>query len=320
MSAEGASSLTTESFDPLEYRKALSCFLTGVTVVTTVDENGTPRGFTANSFTSVSLDPPLVLVCIAETAQSYDLFARTGHFAVNILSEDHREVSNLFASKHPGKFSHVTWKAGAHGAPLIDDAVAWLDCVVHDRVVAGDHMILIGRVEQFAHSLRRPLGYCRSNYLTLGLDQQAVDTNTGRIRRVGAVLEADGRVLLLADSHTGNYSLPTADKLGGKGEGLIGLLESIGISPEIEFLFAVYEDAEGALNIYYRGSLDPQAPLDQAQARLIPFDDIPWDRLPAEAMESMLRRYIDERREDLFGVYVGDTRSGDVHRLGRRHV
>ena len=88
--------MANDSFDPLEFRKALSCFLTGVTVVTTIDDDGQPRGFTANSYTSVSLDPPLVLVCLADTAQSYQVFATTAHFSINILGEDHREVSNVF--------------------------------------------------------------------------------------------------------------------------------------------------------------------------------------------------------------------------------
>ena len=309
--------MANDSFDPLEFRKALSCFLTGVTVVTTIDDDGQPRGFTANSYTSVSLDPPLVLVCLADTAQSYQVFAKTTHFGINILGEDHREVSNAFASKNPEKFSHVTWVPGHQGAPVFDAAVAWLDCVTHDRIDAGDHMILIGRVVDFAHSTRRPLGYCRSNYLSLGLDQETMGAVEGRTRRVGAVLEADGRILFLVDPDSGRLSLPLAASLGDGGAdgGLAQVLTSLGADAEIEFLFAVYDNPVHGLNVYYRGSLGGDSGLDPARTRLIPFDDIPWDDLPSEVIASMLRRYIDERRQDLFGIYVGDARSGDVQRL-----
>jgi flavin reductase (DIM6/NTAB) family NADH-FMN oxidoreductase RutF len=310
--------MADESFDPREFRKALSCFVTGVTVVTTIDDDGQPRGFTANSFTSVSLDPPLVLVCIADSAQSYGVFATTAHFGINILAEDHREVSNIFASKRPDKFDEVAWTPGHQGAPVFDAAVAWLDCAVHDRVDAGDHMILIGRVVGHFHSARRPLGYCRSNYLSLGLDQETMGAEEGRTRRVGAVLEADGRILFLVDPESGHLSLPLAASLGEGGAGaggLAALLGSFGVDAEIEFLFAVYDDPSLGLNIYYRGSIAGDGGLDPARTRLIPFDDIPWDDLPGEATGAMLRRYITERRQDLFGIYVGDARSGEVQPL-----
>ena len=310
--------MADESFDPREFRKALSCFLTGVTVVTTVDGDGHLRGFTANSFTSVSLDPPLVLVCIADSAQSYDVFAATAHFGINILSDDHREISNTFASKSPDKFTHVAWTPGHQGAPVFDEAVAWLDCAVHDRVEAGDHMILIGRVVGHFHSARRPLGYCRSNYLSLGLDQETMGAVEGRTRRVGAVLEADGRILFLVDPESGRLTLPLAAYLGESGAGAGGLAEllaALGVDAEIEFLFAVYDDPAHGLNVYYRGSIAGDGGHDPARTRLIPFDEIPWDDLPGEAIGSMLQRYIAERRQDLFGIYVGDTRSGEVQPL-----
>src|SRR5215475_7686332 len=103
--------------DPLELRRAFGCFVTGVTVVTAIDEERRPRGFTANSFTSVSLDPPLVLVCIARSAGSFPLFACTAHFAINILSEQQRPISSRFASKQADKFADVAWHPGESGSP-----------------------------------------------------------------------------------------------------------------------------------------------------------------------------------------------------------
>ncbi len=165
------------------------------------------------------------------------------------------------------------------------------------------------------------LALCRrSNYLRFGLDQKALATIEARKRKVGAVLESKGRVLFLTDSE-GRLSLPAHATLGEEGKdaaGLIGLLQSISVQSEIEFLFAVYEDTRGGFNVYYRGSLVGDSVPDPARARLIAFDEIPWDELPDDAMRAMLRRYISEREEDLFGVYVGDTKSGDVRRLGTR--
>ncbi len=305
-------------FDSLEYRKALGCFLTGVTVVTTVDELGRPRGFTANSFTSVSMDPPLVLICIGNHAHSYGVFSEAEHFGVNILSEHHREVSNIFASKHPEKFAQVGWNPGGRGCPLFEDAVAWLDCVVHQRVEAGDHMILIGRVLDFTHSTRSPLGYCRSNYVSPGLDQVAVGRSEGRKRQVGAILETDGRLLFLVDPGTGHLTLPVSASLGdGSADsgGLLGLLAENGVHAEIEFLFSVYDDDNHGLQVFYRGTVLKDFVPDPKQTRLCGFDEIPWDDLTDQATQTMLRRYIDERRNDLFGVYVGDSDAGDVRRL-----
>src|ERR1700753_2247248 len=95
--------------DVSELRRAFGCFVTGVTVVTTIDADGKPRVFTANSFTSVSLDPPLVLVCIGKRAGSFEAFRKTGAFAVNILQEDQRDLSAAFASSKPEKFDKQPW-------------------------------------------------------------------------------------------------------------------------------------------------------------------------------------------------------------------
>jgi len=103
------------NIDPKAFRQALGNYPTGVTVVTTVDADGTPRGLTANSFTSVSLDPALILVCLGKTTASHPVFMQAERFAVNILAEDQREVSALFASKSPDKFAQAAWHTGASG-------------------------------------------------------------------------------------------------------------------------------------------------------------------------------------------------------------
>src|ERR1700736_4892808 len=104
-------------FDTQELQKALGTFVTGVTVVTTCEKSGRPRGFTANSFTSVSLAPPLVLVCIAKTAVSSSVFAEAPSYAVSVLSELQQETASLFASKAPDKFDRTRWHPSATGSP-----------------------------------------------------------------------------------------------------------------------------------------------------------------------------------------------------------
>lgn len=314
-----ANTTTQPAIDPGELRKALGTFMTGVTVVTTVDEAGNPRGFTANSFTSVSLDPPLVLVCIAHDALSYPVYAAADGFAINILADEQREVSGVFAGKTPDKFDHVSWRQESTGSPVIDGCVAWLDCRVHDRVEAGDHMLLIGRVVNFEHSVRNPLGFCRGTYLSSELEQDAIPS-PGQSTCIGAILERDGEILLVEDTDTGALRLPSGSKLGRASDSrsLQARLQQLQIDAEIGFLFAVFEDdSSGRLFVYYRGQLR-RAPGDGAGVKLFPLAEIPFERMENQAVRSMLERYVNERLEDQFGIYVGDFEQGQVQPLSSR--
>ena len=306
-------------FDPRAFRSALGSFLTGVTVVATLQEDGEPRGFTANSFTSVSLDPPLVLVCIAKTASSCPVFSAAGHFSVNILAERQVDISGLFASKSPDKFKATSWHKGPAGSPVLADVAAWFDCVRHEVIEAGDHIILIGRVAGFDQVQVNPLGYCRGAHVTFSLALDKVAASGGRTR-VGAILERDGAILLV-EGEDGRLDLPAGAALGSGTDAasLTGQLRQLGLKAEIGFLYAVFEDpqaAPGAMSIYYRGTL-AEPPVAAGAARLIPLDEIPWERLREDAIRSMLRRYVRERSEDIFGVYVGDAERGTVQTLAR---
>jgi flavin reductase (DIM6/NTAB) family NADH-FMN oxidoreductase RutF len=155
---------SVEAMDPKQFRQALGMFATGVTVVTTIAPDGSPRGLTANSFTSVSLSPPLVLVCIDRAAKSYTAFTQGNGFAINILSQDQRELSQRFASKAADKFAGVDWSKGANGAPILDGALAWLECRQWRWVTAGDHIVLIGEVVDLGVNPGQPLAYFGSAY------------------------------------------------------------------------------------------------------------------------------------------------------------
>lgn len=300
-------------FDARELRTAFGSFMTGVTIVTTAGIDGTPRGFTANSFTSVSLEPPLLLICIGKSAASVDVFRQAKGFAVNILSEQQKDTSVLFASKRPDKFEVASWRPGPHGNPLIDGSAAWFDCARYQVIDAGDHIILMGQIEAFSYTDANPLGYARGGYITLGLEQAAVNAASSASRTVvGAILETDDRLILLPDGRPGGLALPEVGRTGASGSAsqLHALLAREGIEAQLGFLFAVFENPGTREQcIYYRGEA-----LLHARGRpvLASFDDIPWDRLPDEATRSMLRRYAAERKIGRFKVYSGDHRQGTV--------
>lgn len=143
--------VTTAVVDPDVFRRALGTFVTGVTVTTTVGPGGEPVGMTANAFTSVSLDPPLVLLCVARSASSFPALQQAGRYAVHILEARQRGISDAFArSAGDGvdKFAGVSWRPGPHGLPLLDDYLTRLECTVVDSIDAGDHVLFVGRVDE----------------------------------------------------------------------------------------------------------------------------------------------------------------------------
>ena len=302
------------SFDNRELRSAFGSFMTGVTIVTTSGSDGQPRGFTANSFTSVSLEPPLLMICIGKQAASMDVFRHARGFAVNILSEAQKDTSVLFASKRPDKFEAAQWRAGPFGNPLIEGSAAWFDCARYQVLDAGDHIILMGHIEAFSYSDANPLGYARGHYITLGLEQAAVNAASSASRTVvGAILENDNRLVLLPDPARPNgLVLPEVGRHGHSGSAsqLHDLLQREGMDATLGFLFAVFENPGTREQcIYYRGEALLHA---RGRTVLADFDDIPWDRLPDEATRSMLRRYAAERKIGRFKVYSGDHRQGTV--------
>ena len=131
-----------------KFRGVMGHFTTGITVVASRGENGEPVGLTVNAFSSVSLDPPLVLVCIHKGAEAHDaLFAR-GHFGISILAEDQGDVAMVFAQDDPeSRFDRVQFWSGPLGSPILTGSLAWLDCTIVDSFPGGDHSIILGRVE-----------------------------------------------------------------------------------------------------------------------------------------------------------------------------
>ncbi len=154
-----------ESFDSKQLRNMLGTFTTGVTIVTTRGADGTDYGVTANSFSSVSLEPPLILWSQAYTSKSFAAFRDSHHFAVNILADDQVTLSNHFAKSKDDKFAEVNFHRGLGGVPVLAGTVAHFECTKEAAHPAGDHVIFIGRVERVSHSGRRPLAFAFGQYM-----------------------------------------------------------------------------------------------------------------------------------------------------------
>ncbi len=152
--------------DPRYLRKVLGSFVTGVTVITTIDKNGKAYGLTVNSFSSVSLDPPLILWSQSLTAPSYPVFRDAWRFAVNILAHDQIDISRRFAGSSDDKFTGLAMRAGIGGLPLIEGCAAYLECTAEDRFPGGDHAVFLGRVEKIEHSTRSSLIFGGGKYMT----------------------------------------------------------------------------------------------------------------------------------------------------------
>ncbi|HEY9092532.1 alpha/beta fold hydrolase [Parasphingorhabdus sp.] len=157
-----------EGSDARTFRDALGCFATGVTVVTAIGPDGTPIGLTANSFTSVSLDPPLLLVCIANDAGSAPVLREAERFAVNVLQIGQQPTSNRFAGKGEDRFAATPWEVGEYGTPVLKGSLSSFECERQNIHDGGDHFILVGRVLKAIFEPRRdPLLYFRGKYRKL---------------------------------------------------------------------------------------------------------------------------------------------------------
>ena len=149
--------------DDAEFKLALSHFASGITVVTTEWE-GSPYGMTVASFASLSLHPPLVVICIEKTVKSHDAIAAAKKFGVNILAAHQAEVSNRFASRIGDKFAGLEWARGTTGVPVIADSLTTIECAVRDQLPGGDHSIFVGEVVAIAVRDGQPLLYYRGGY------------------------------------------------------------------------------------------------------------------------------------------------------------
>ena len=162
--------MTLSTIDPATFRSVLGRFASGVTVVTVQDSQHCDHGMTVSAFCSLSLEPPLVLICIEKSASLHGVIAAgetASRFAVNILESKQEDVARRFAEEHPNRFEGVGFTRGATGAPIIEDCLAVIECEVQSRHPAGDHTIVIGAVIGSSTGEGSPLLYYRGGYATL---------------------------------------------------------------------------------------------------------------------------------------------------------
>lgn len=294
-------------------RQAFGAFLTGVTVVTTRDGDGRAIGMTANSFTSVSLDPPLVLVCVGSGSSSFATFAEADFFAVNILREGQHEVAAQFARRGVDRFADIRHEPRATGAPVLQESLAWFDCTLHQRGVAGDHIILIGEVQAFAAADGPPLGYSRGRYV------QARDAHAAPLATETTVtaflVEDDGRILL-RQSPDGAWTLPTAHRPRVNAAGTVDEALGLTLRPDATFIYSIYESEEdGSGFLVYRAAIaesGSRAAVPDAPLRWFDVDALPWDAIRSTSLRALLRRYARERQEGTFSIYVDAEGGGQV--------
>lgn len=311
MSADAAGAL-----DLSVLRKALGTYLTGVTIVTTVDDIGRRWGFTANSFTSVSLDPPLVLFCINAQAPSHGAFSSCSNFAVNILSCEQLELAQRFAKFNADKFAGLDVLSGVGGSPILPASSAWIDCIVHQRIAAGDHLIVVGRVLNVAANSHLPLGYNRGSFLSLA-PERAQPAAQGGPRRVEWLIDTGGGQLLLLQRDS-SWKLPRSSDASPPRldeEWLLTAAKELASTDSvgIPWLFSVYDDpADGKLTLIYRCRVDASTSSAKFPLSFVDAEEAIDFTKQSVVTNSVIKRFVRERDEGTFGIYSGTAERGRV--------
>lgn len=307
------------------FRDMLGSFMTGVTVVATRGTDGGNRAFTANSFTSVSLDPPLVLVCLAKNSGSFDVFAEASSFSISVLGDWQRSMSNAFASRDPSVKAEALAKLGGATVPYVEGSLAIMVCDRDQVIDAGDHVILIGAVKSFQSSNGQPLGYFRGGYVGFGLAVRELE-QLGAPLFVGGLLECDGQVLLCRRVGSDRWELPGAALTSGEqhSDVLRAIFARLGIRAEASLLYSLFQET-GERRTTMMFSVEAAGPVDATPAgglevRLFSMEDRPWELIDGYMKQGMLHRFYREREAGCFGIYYDTADGGRVVALdGRPH-
>lgn len=307
--------------DVTEFRRTLGSYMTGVTIVTTIDREGRRRGMTMTSFTSVSLDPPMVLVCVDRRAASFDAFVESRGIAVHILASAQEPLARTFASKAPDKFAHVVAESGYGGAPIIRDVHAYLDCETDQVVMAGDHAIIVARVLDFGSEDRRPLAFYQGKFNSFSVDeqilQQQIDAHTKSTVRW--VVETDGGELVACERADGTLHLPEVKRRPSElshGGLSAAATACIGVTTAVDFLYSIYDGQQGDTVLIYRGRTESLAPTLASGFTLVPTLEDVADRFSDPSERAVIARYVNERLGAAFGIYAGNQLEGAVATLG----
>lgn len=310
--------------DPKELRNAFGKFMTGVTVVTTVDSSGSPIGFTANSFSSVSLDPPLLLVCPAKSLSSFDIFSNCSHFHVSVLADNQEPISNIFASNHEDRFSDVEWTPDENGCPKIDNALASFSCSREQSIEAGDHIIMLGKVTNYASTEGQGLGYGEGGYFSLDMERKANELQTHTDTRsiiTGALLEHEGKLFLMNNNATDDNELCLPQIELDDHQLSFDLIKqylskTLGVSVNVGSVFSIFEHKKTPTSsIYYRATLDHELEKQLSNGQFYSLEEVHAMTFNCHATKIMIQRYITERKSGNHGIYVGTDVSGSTHKI-----
>lgn len=301
--------------NPKELRSAFGTFMTGVTVVTTNSNERENIGFTANSFTSVSLDPPLLSVCLAKSMNCCEAFESSSHFAINILAEAQEDISNLFASYKGDRFAKVDWQEDEFGTPIIDGVTTSFSCSNYQQIDAGDHMILLGKIEKFSSTGHEGLGYSNQGYFSLGLERGAVEPPTSmRKFKVGVIIEADGGILLQeSDGGLEPPFIEVENRTGALGA-ISKHIDEKGIDLEFGPVYSIFDNKKtGEYSVYFLASSARQQ--SSSLGKFHEVESLTDLTMASSSLQTMLNRYSLETKVGVFGLYLGDEDDGDVHTL-----
>lgn len=301
----------------MDLRRTLGAFLTGVTVVTTCDRAGEPRGMTANSFTSVSLDPPLVLVCVAKTAGSFDAFSAGAGYVVHILSADEIDLAKQFASRSPDKFEGISWRDGRGGAPLIEGVKAWLDCASERVIDAGDHVIILGRVLEHSSESQRPLGFHQGQFATFDPETKLQnEPGEHQVISVGWVAESFDERLAVEVTSDGSWRLPTRVTTAARLESQtldMDAGQDLGLPVKVHFLYSMFNGTDpDRLVLLYRATIPHRPERAKDGIVLVPISELECDRFAQRTDRAVVQRYLRERADGAFGFYSGTETKGNV--------
>ena len=150
-----------------EFRRACGRFSTGVAIASVLDAQGTPHGLTVSSFTSASLEPPLVLICLGHRVSVIDAFRASAHFGINVLAEGQRDLAERFSRKGQDRFDGLNWRRGKTGVPILAGVLAAIECAVRQRFTAGDHDVFVGEMVAARETGGAPLIHFASHYRRL---------------------------------------------------------------------------------------------------------------------------------------------------------
>jgi flavin reductase (DIM6/NTAB) family NADH-FMN oxidoreductase RutF len=298
--------------DSAQLRKAFGSYLTGVTVVTACTEEGGMVGFTANSFTSVSLEPPLLLVCPAKGLNCADVFNKCERFVINILAENQQEVSTVFAQNIENRFDKVNWHNDAWGVPIIEGAVTHFSCRTFKRIDAGDHIILVGEIVDFKTQGGAGLGYANGGYFTqnVNLDTFALAQASNTLQ-VGGIINYENQILV--NFCDGKSSLPcfSCQSLERAPGILQKSLNDAGIEVSLLQIYSIFQDIKGRYFVYYRciASNDNQGDLGE----YLELSDLEVSSFQNYPLRSMIGRYIAEKQKEDFGIYIGGDLEGKTY-------